>query len=218
MMLYQTIVNYFTDSIEKGVILPGEKLPSLRKISHQFDVSLSTAVEAYRKLELFGYVSVKDRSGYYARLPLVGDTYLAPPKKFKSKVSEIEHIDEIIEIYNQTLDQKIAPFGVGTPSTDKFPNKLLNRSLQQTLKTYPEVSGSYIFGMGLEKLRVELARFIKPWVGVVNKEDILITSGCLEAINIALITDYVPGDIIAIESPCYFGILQAIHHHGLRAL
>ena len=217
-MLYQNIVDFFIENIEKGSILPGEKLPSLRKISDQFDVSLSTAVEAYRKLELFGYAHPKDRSGYSARLPSQGESVLQPSRKFKSKVSEIDHIDEIIELINQTMDHEIAPFGVGTPALDKFPHKMLNRYLIQTIKHNPSASGGYLFGLGLEDLRIELARWMRPWVGVTSKENILITNGCLEAINIALASECEAGDIVAIESPCYFGILHAIHHHGLKAL
>lgn len=217
-MLYQTIVDFFVKNIEKGSILPGEKLPSLRKISDQFDVSLSTAVEAYHKLELFGYASVKDRSGYLARLPSQGENILLPSKKFRSKISEIEHIDEIIELINQTMDTETAPFGVGTPALEKFPTKMLNRYMLQTIKHNPHASGGYIFGMGLEELRQELSRWMRPWAGVTSYKDILITNGCLEAINIALASECEVGDIVAIESPCYFGLLHAIHHHGLKAL
>jgi DNA-binding transcriptional MocR family regulator len=217
-MLYQSIIDYFIGNIEKGSILPGDKLPSLRKISDQFDVSLSTAVEAYRKLELYGYVTAKDRSGYSARKPSLGENVLQPSKKFVSKVSEIDHIDEIIELINQTLDQQTAPFGVGTPAPDRFPHRMLNRALMQTLKNHPQLGGEYIFGMGLEELRIKLARWIRPWAGVCSKENVLITNGCLEALNIALGAECDVGDLVAIESPCYFGILHAIHHHGLKAL
>lgn len=217
-MLYQTIVDYFIENIEKGTILPGEKLPSLRKVSDQFDVSLSTAVEAYRKLELFGFAIAKDRSGYSAKLPALNENILLPSKKFKSKVSDIEHIDEIIELINQTLDKTTAPFGFGTPATEKFPSKMLNRYLLQTIKNFPESSSAYIFGLGHDKLRSELARWMRPWVGVTSTSNILITNGCLEAINIALSSECQTGDIVAIESPCYFGILHAIHFHGLKAL
>ena len=217
-MLYQTIVDFFVENIEKGSILPGEKLPSLRKISDQFDVSLSTAVEAYRKLELFGYVSAKDRSGYSARLPSHGDNVLMPSKKFKSKISEIEHIDEIIELINQTMDTETAPFGVGTPALEKFPTRMVNKYMVQTIKHQPHSTGAYIFGMGLEDLRQELSRWMRPWTGVTSYKDILITNGCLEAINIALASECESGDIVAIESPCYFGLLHAIHHHDLKAI
>lgn len=217
-MLYQTIVDFFVENIEKGSILPGEKLPSLRKISDQFDVSLSTAVEAYRKLELFGYASAKDRSGYSARLPSQGENVLMPSKKFRSKISEIEHIDEIIELINQTMDIETAPFGVGTPALDKFPTRMVNRYVVQTVKHQPHSTGAYIFGLGLEELRQELSRWMRPWTGVTSYKDILITNGCLEAINIALASECDAGDIVAIESPCYFGLLHAIHHHGLKAL
>lgn len=217
-MLYQKIVDYFIDHIEKGTILPGEKLPSLRKISEGFDVSLSTAVEAYRKLELFGYVEAKDRSGYSARFPQKGEVILAPSKKFKSKTCEIQHIDEIIQLFNQTMDKEATPFGIGVPEASKFPYKMINRYFTQTIKHVPEASTHYIFGAGLEELRVELARYMRPVVGVWSSDDIVITNGCLEAINISLGAECEPGDLVAIESPCYFGLLHAIHHHGLKAI
>lgn len=217
-MLYQNIVDYFTKNIEKGNILPGEKLPSLRKVSDQFDVSLSTAVEAYRKLELIGFVTARDRSGYLARLPSTEDMILRPSKSFKSTLGEIENIDDIIELMNQTQDAGTAPFGVGTPAPEKFPSRMLNRYIVQTLKHRPLATSTYLFGSGLDELRSELARWMRPWTGVISKEKILITNGCLESINIALSAECNPGDIVAIESPCYFGLLHAIHHHGLKAL
>lgn len=217
-MLYQTIVDYFIENIEKGSILPGEKLPSLRKISDRFDVSLSTAVEAYRKLELFGYVEAKDRSGYSAKFPLSGQNALKPSKSFRSKTCEIEHIDEIIQLINQTIDKDTAPFGVGTPSINKFPNKMINRYLIQTIKHVPESNASYIFGQGLEVLRRELCRYIRPVIGYTSPDNLIVTNGCLEAINIALSAECASGDLVAIESPCYFGLLHAIHHHGLKAI
>lgn len=217
-MLYQKIVDYLIGNIEKGMILPGEKLPSLRKISDQFDVSLSTAVEAYSRLELFGYVEARNRSGYFARLPITTDNILKPSKSFKSKVSKIEHIDEIIELMNQSSDKMSAPFGFGTPAQNHFPNKLINRQIVQTLKQHPEVSGTYIFGEGLLDLRQSLGKWIRPWVGVTPTENILITNGCLEALNLSLAAYCDVGDVVAIESPCYFGILHAINYHGLRAL
>lgn len=217
-MLYQQIVDFITDRIEKGTILPGEKLPSLRKMADQFDVSLSTAVEAYRKLELFGYVEARDRSAYRARLPLSSETVLAPSKKFQSRVAQIGHIDQIIDLFNQSLDKETAPFGVGTPALERFPFKLLNRYMTQTLRHQPLSAVGYLFGNGLEELRVKLAKWIRPWAGVTDADNIIITNGCLEAVNISLASECEAGDIVAIESPCYFGLLHAIHHHQLKAI
>ncbi len=217
-MLYQQIVDFITERIDKGTILPGEKLPSLRKMADQFDVSLSTAVEAYRKLELFGYVEAKDRSAYRARLPISNNIILKPSKKFQSKVAQIENIDHILELFNQSQDTETAPFGVGTPALEKFPFKLLNRYLIQTLKYQPLSAVGYLFGNGLEELRVLLSKWIRPWAGVSHPSNIIITNGCLEAVNISLATECEAGDIVAIESPCYFGLLHAIHHHQLKAI
>lgn len=217
-MLYQTIVDFYLSQIEDGTILPGEKLPSLRKVSSQFDVSLSTAVEAFRRLELFGYTEVKDRSGYFAKLPTTDDVALKPLAGFKSKVVDLSHLDEIIELFNQSQNKEIAPFGIGVPEHGKLPLKLLNRNTIRALRLNPECNGIYIFNQGLKELRQELSRWIRPWAGITSFENIHITNGCLEAINIALSAECEPGDIVAIESPCYFGLLHAIHHHKLKAL
>ncbi len=217
-MLYQKIVNYIIENINDGIILPGEKLPSLRKIAEQFGVSLSTAVEAYRRLELYGYVSVKDRSGYQAVLPNTDDSLLQVSKNFKSKVSEIHHADEIINLYLQAQDKNFAPFGIATPDPSKLPNKMITRSMTWAIKSMPDIHGRYLFGKGLLELRQELSKWMRPWIGITSPENILITSGCIEALNIALATHCKLGDIVAVESPCYFGILQAIHNHGLQTL
>jgi DNA-binding transcriptional MocR family regulator len=217
-MLYQQIVDFITEQIDKGTIVPGEKLPSLRRMADQFDVSLSTAVEAYRKLELFGYVEARDRSAYRARLPLSSDSTLRPSKKFQSRVAQIEHIDQIIDLFNQSKDKNTAPFGVGTPALEKFPFRLLNRYMAQTLKHQPLCAVGYIFGNGLEELRGALSKWIRPWVGVQGSDNMIITNGCLEAVNISLASECEAGDLVAIESPCYFGLLHAIHHHQLKAI
>lgn len=217
-MLYQKIVDYIIEHINKGIILPGEKLPSLRKIADQFGVSLSTAVEGYHRLELYGYVIAKDRSGYLAQLPNSENSVLQISKNFKSKVSEITHVDEITNLYLQSQDKNIAPFGIATPDPTKLPNKIITKSMTWATKSIPDIHGRYLFGKGVLELRQELAKWMRPWIGITSAENILITSGCMEALNIALATLCKPGDIVAVESPCYFGILQSIHNHHLQSL
>jgi DNA-binding transcriptional MocR family regulator len=218
MILYQTIVDHYLKSIERGTILPGEKLPSLRETSNLFDVSLSTTVEAYRRLELYGYASVRDRSGYFARLPTLHDEVMAVSSDFKSKVSNLAHLDELLSLFDQSQNKEVAPFGIGSPDSSQTPYRMLNRNLKMALKHEPEAQGLYLFGQGLLELRQELSRWIRPWVGMNSPNQILITNGCLEAINIALSAECEPQDLVAIESPCYFGLLQAIQNHKLRAL
>lgn len=217
-MLYQTIVDFYLKSIQSGNILPGEKLPSLRQTSDQFDVSLSTTVEAYRRLELYGYAVVKDRSGYFACLPKLHDEVMTAAKEFKSKISNLSHIDEILDLFGQSQNPDFAPFAIGNPELSKVPYRLLNRNLSKAIKHEPQSHGHYLFGHGLLELRQAISRWIRPWIGMNSPQNILITNGCLEAINLALSVECEPGDLVAIESPCYYGLLHAIHHHKLKAL
>lgn len=63
--LYLQLYTYIRDSIAAEHMLPGEKLPSLRTLSKQLAVSLTTVDFAYRQLLMEGYVTSKPQSGYY---------------------------------------------------------------------------------------------------------------------------------------------------------
>lgn len=51
-----------------------------------------------------------------------------------------------------------------------------------------------------------------------SADDVIVTHGCIEALNLALRAVARPGDTIAVESPCYFGLLQILESLGMRAL
>ena len=63
--LYIQLYNYLKDEITKGSILAGEKLPSLRKISQNLSISITTSELAYNQLLVEGYIISKPQSGYY---------------------------------------------------------------------------------------------------------------------------------------------------------
>ncbi len=77
---------------------------------------------------------------------------------------------------------------------------------------------TYTVPKGDPLLRQEIARRALRWGQVVATEDIIVTCGCTEALSLALRAVARPGDTIAVESPTYFGMLQAIEALNLKAL
>ncbi|MCV4593909.1 GntR family transcriptional regulator, partial [Escherichia coli] len=71
---------------------------------------------------------------------------------------------------------------------------------------------------GEEALRVQIARRAVESGCQIHLDDIVITTGCQEALTLALRATTQPGDIVAIESPAFFGTLQLIESLGLKAL
>ena len=73
--LYQQIANQIHSMVTDGSIAYGQKLPSLRTIKKQFNISMTTALEAYHLLEDRGIIESKPQSGYRA----VSYTHLTLP-------------------------------------------------------------------------------------------------------------------------------------------
>src|SRR3954468_7171560 len=65
--LYQEVADKVAHLIDSGTLRPGEKIPSVRKLSRQLKVSISTVLQAYRLLEDRGRIGAKPQSGYFVR-------------------------------------------------------------------------------------------------------------------------------------------------------
>src|SRR5579862_757755 len=69
--LYQSVADRISDLIACGTLAPGARIPSVRRLSEQFEVSITTVTEAYRVLEDQGLIEARPQSGYYVceRIP-----------------------------------------------------------------------------------------------------------------------------------------------------
>ena len=77
---------------------------------------------------------------------------------------------------------------------------------------------NYEHTQGNVELRKQIAKLAFNWGGKIKPDDVIVTTGCLEAMSLCLkaVTD--PGDTVAVESPTYFGIYQAIENLGLKVV
>lgn len=66
-LLYEIIADHLLTAIDQGVYRQGERLPSVRKLREQHNISAATAVAALRQLEDQGCIEARERSGYYVR-------------------------------------------------------------------------------------------------------------------------------------------------------
>ena len=65
MTLYINLAELLSDRIEQGLYRPGDRLPSVRALSIEHGVSLSTVQQAYRHLEDQGLATPRPKSGYF---------------------------------------------------------------------------------------------------------------------------------------------------------
>ncbi len=216
--LYEEIANQLILSIDKGTLKPGEKVPSIRKFSHDMKVSINTIKEAYSLLETRRIIEAKPQSGYYIcnKWPELPDDPTIRKQDLKPTQAST---DEVFKMVMKDLyDPSYIPLGAIEPNHQLLPTQKLNRILAAETKKFEKESISYIPNPGLQQLRKEIAKRYIPIGLTFNPDDIFITCGCVEATIISLFTVCKHGDTVAIESPffpCSFLLLEQL---GLKII
>lgn len=217
-LLYEQVAGRLAGLIEKGTFRAGERIPSVRQLSQQQGVSISTVLQAYTLLEDRGLIEARPQSGYYVRervherLPEPG---MSAPSQDPSMISLQ---DLIMQVLRDTLDPELVQLGTALPNVDLMPVDKINRIMTSVARQADRDSHQYLLPPGLEELRVQIARRAVSAGCSFSPDDIVITSGGMEAMDLCLHAVCRPGDIVAIESPMYFGTLQNLEVHRLRAL
>jgi len=216
--LYEKVAHQITGLIEQGTLQPGERIPSVRRFSAQHGISISTVMQAYALLEDKGLIEARPQSGYYVRLrfrELPPEPSISQPPLSASRVTISELAAKIHDAVNRP---EIVPFGAACPSWNLLPTKKLNRTLAAILRRTDYAGYSYDPVVGNLQLRHQIARRSLDWGCHLSENDIVITVGCTEALNLCLRATANPGDTIAVESPTYFGFLQIIENLKMKAL
>lgn len=215
---YQELADRTADLIRQGTYPPGKRLPSVRETSRQQGVSISTVLQAYSVLESQGLIESRPQSGYYVcsqRLARLPEPDISAPGRDPSQVSLHELIMMLLA---DTINPDLIQLGTAMPNPDLLPMKKINRIIVDLAREDDARLHQYRFPPGTKSLRTQVAQRAVVSGCSLSPNDIVITSGGTEAMDICLHAACRPGDIVAVESPTYFGILQTLEIHGLRAL
>ncbi len=215
---YRQLASSFTRQFANGSLRAGDRVPSLRRLSRQHRVSMSTALQAYLWLETRGYLEARPKSGFYVRTPFAR---LIPEPQFESKRPAPTALgtEEILSnIIAAAEDSSNIALGAGAASAELFPNRRLSLIARRILRRQPMLSSSYVFPPGFGPLRRQIARRSAELGCSLSPDEITITCGALEAINLALRVVARPGTVIAVESPTYFGILGTAASLRMKAI
>ena len=124
----------------------------------------------------------------------------------------------IEQVYDAVHLPDTVALGISNPVNAHPPDKALARLMRSVLSRVAEKAVSYGPVNGDAKLRLTIALRYQEQSVDVNHQDMVITSGAQEALSIALQCVAKRGDIIAVESPCYFGLIELIESLGMKAL
>lgn len=216
--LYEQVSERILQLIEGGTLRPGQRVPSVRELSTQQSVSVSTVLQAYRQLENAGWIEARPQSGYYVRqaqqsLPPEPESSQPPLKATEVRVSDL--VMQVVQVKNHP---EMIHLGAATLCPDMLPTRQLNRAMATVTRRAPHLGVVYDIPPGCEALRVQIARRSMNAGCTLTPDDLVLTCGCQEALNLCLRAVAKPGDTILLESPTYYGVLQIIESLGMCAL
>ena len=215
--LYQQVINMVREMQSSGSVRVGEKLPSLRNFSQKLKVSIPTVRQAYAELELQGVIEARPKSGYFMSAQ-VSDARQPKRVKLSQKPLQVKRQTLIEEVFEAIHRPGVVPLGVANPAAARSSDKALARIMRQVLSRAGAKAVAYGPMDGFMPLKRQLAmRYLDQGLQV-NPDEVLITNGAQEAIAIALKCVAKSGDVIAVESPTYFGVLELIESLGMMAL
>lgn len=218
MTLYEQVASQLREHIDNGVYGPGSKLPSVRKLSGQLNVSISTVLQAYARLEDLGVVEAIAQSGYYVRRVPRGLPTPPSISKPPTRPTEVSITELAMEMIHAGYRPGTVHFGTALPCLDFPAIRQMNRLFASLARTQPHRIGRYEIPPGHPELRLQLARRSVDAGMSVPPDGIVVTTGCQEALMLALRAVAKAGDTIAVESPGYYGVLQLIESLEMRVL
>lgn len=215
-LLYLQIANSVEHQIKNDVLKVGDKLPSLRTVVLEKGVSLSTAQQSYFELESRGLIESRPQSGYYVsyahkhfkNVPLTSQPVVAKTE---------DDTEEIIFTVSQNISKAKVDLATGMPDIELLPVAKMKKAIVNATRNLQ--GGGLIYDKnGNQNLKKQIAIRSLMWGGKLKEEDIITTSGSIDAISFCMLSLVQRGDTIAVESPIYFGILHLAKSLGLNVL
>jgi DNA-binding transcriptional MocR family regulator len=215
--LYHQLADQIHELIRAGTLRAGDRVPSVRRLSNQQRVSVSTVLQAYQRLEDIGVIEARPQSGYYVRR-LAAAVQEPEPSKPPKRALNVEVNDLTDAVLSYASDPNVVAFGSACAAPELFQLERVRRVLSSLARRDRNALGRYGLPPGTERLRRAIARRALEWGCRIDHRDLVTTTGCMEAINLCLRAVTKPGDVVALESPTYYGFLQILQTLGLRAL
>jgi len=216
--LYLKVAQQLQGQIQQGAYRIGEQVPSVRELSRRHGVSVSTVLQAYFWLENKGCIEARPKSGFYVRMP---EANLHPVPSFRpvqSKPTPVTTSEIVADLLHPARGRIKVSFGAAFPEPDRMPAHQLNSIIRRISRQSPALSVSHEHSPGSLRLRQQVAKRSGAFGCNFLPEDLIITNGAVEGLNLCLRAVARPGDVIATESPTYFNVLQSIESLGMRAV
>lgn len=214
--LTDQIVSHFKRAIGQGIILPGTRLPSSRRLAAQLSVSRNTVVRAYDQLILENFADARPASSIVARQPLL----VSPPDRSTTADEPARVTVSMPKSPRLTSDQgqRLSfDFMPNRPGHTHFPMRAWRRHLQAALTGGAHDIARYGEPAGYFSLREAICAHLAARRGIVTEPGcILVVNGAQEALSLCAQVLVLPGRPVIVEDPSSQGAVYAFEAAGAR--
>jgi len=220
---YEAIARRLEEQIRRKVYRFGEQIPSIRQLCRIERASPGSVYHAMGILEARGLVEARPKSGYYV-CARVGtpSALLSPapaPEGMEPCVPCVVGVSDIVaEVMREAHHPGLVPLGAALPDPGLLPTEKLSRLMASVVRGSPAMLGRYELSPGHPELIRQLEKRFYAMGCPVSRDEIVVSNGATEALNLAIRAVTRPGDVVAVESPTYFGLLEILESLGLRTL
>ncbi|WP_241284755.1 PLP-dependent aminotransferase family protein [Burkholderia cenocepacia] len=218
MKRYAVLAQTIADAIRRGDLAAGARIPTVRAACRAYRVSPSTVFRAYYALESEGLIVARARSGYF--VANLADKHVRfghdPPRK--PGAAQTGDDDALFRLLDSLKCDDVVPLGSAFASYSLFPMSSLWRHVASAARNMDR--GKLLAGLppGYDALRRQIAlRYLNAGASL-PLEEIVITTGAIEALTLSLQALTRPGDIVAIERPAFHAVLQVVQCLHLKAV
>lgn len=218
--LYLQIKDKLQERIEQGTLLPGTKLPPSRTLAEELDVSRVTVVNAYAELEAEGLAEAHVGRGTFVSDPRrPGREWRDNPFDWRTTLLRPPGVSAsgmLADMLHLAQQPDLISFALGAPATDLLPARQFRQAVNRVLRRDGAAALQYDDAAGCAPLRKAIVDLLSS-AGVASRSnDIVVTSGSQQALDLAARVLTEPGDVVLTESPTYLGALDAFQAHGLK--
>jgi len=218
LLRYEKLASELEGMIAGGALRHGDRLPSVRRLSQERRLSVSTVVQALRQLENRGMVEARPQSGYFVRRPEPAREQPAQ-RSTPATAVPVDVSQRLVRVLQAGCKPLVAPLAAALPAPELLPVAALQRLYAGVARRHPTLlSGGSHINMDEPALVRQLVRRSLAWGGPLAGDEIVITNSCTEALGLCLRAVTKPGDTVAVESPAYYLMLQLLETLGLKAL
>ena len=213
---YEIFTSVIEEQIRRRILLKGDRLPSVREIKNRYQLSISSVQSGFEYLMMKGLIESSPRSGYF--VTSVEDHISTARTELIPVVRDAAFAKNVMLTSARNKPSESSSFNMAAPGDLLIPQKLILRTMQEVIREKGAALLRYYPANGLYELRKQISIQMSAHGCLMNPDELIITDGALQALTIALraVTD--PGDIVAVESPCVFSVLEAVANLGLKMI